>query len=279
MWLLFAATAGIFYSAESLLGRFLLREQKDAWAFSFFYSVIGTIIALPFMLASPQLPTKILPWLLAVIIGLLIVAHNLLLFKSTNYLEASVVGSLSKIRFIWIFVMGIVFLNTSFSWPKLFGTIFTIAAGIVIIHKFKRPQSATGITLILSATIFNATIIILTKYLLDSFNVVSLTFFATFLPAALFNFVLMPHAFKRTKALFKTDWRVICLACGLGAVANLGLNKALSLHEPNGVVIIGEVFLVLVLAGEHIILKEKEQLWVKLCSIALAIVGAILIQV
>jgi drug/metabolite transporter (DMT)-like permease len=277
MWLVFAAAAGVFYSCESLLHRFLLRDQKDAWAFSFFYSFIGAAIALPFMLAAPQLPGEALPWLLAVLVGLLIVAHNLLVFKSSNYLEASIVGSLAKIRFVWIFVLGIVFLDSSFSWPKLLGVVITIAAGVVIIHSFKRPKSLTGVALVLGATVFNALIVILTKYLLDSFNVASLTFFVTFLPAAIFNFLLMPRALARTKNLFKTDWRVICAACGLGAFANLALNKALSLHEASSVVIIGEVFLVLVLAGEHIILKEKEHLWIKLLSILLAIGGAMLI--
>ena len=279
MWFLFAALSGLLYSGESLLQRFLLRDQKDAWAFSFFYSLIGTVIALPFMLADAQLPTSWVPWLLAVVVGLLIVGNNLLVFKSSNYLEASIVGSLSKIRFVWIFVLGILFLDSSFSWPKLFGTVLAIAAGVVIIHSFKRPKSLVGIALVLGATLFNASIIILSKYLLDSFNVASFTFFATFLPAAIFNFLLMPQAFKRTKRLFKSDWRVIVVACSLGAFANLALNKALSLHDANSVVVMSEIFLVLVLAGEHILLKEKEHLWIKLLSIALAISGAILMQI
>ena len=261
------------------MGRYLLRDQKDAWAFSFFYSLIGKAVALHFILAAPKIPHAILPWSLAFIVGLLIVVHNLMIFKSSNYLEASVVGSLSKIRYIWIFVMGIIFLDSTFSWAKLLGVISTITAGIVIIHKFKKPKSASGVTLVLAATLFNATVVILTKYLLGSFNAASLTFFATFLPATILNFILMPKALERTRKLFKSDWRIICAACGLGAIANLAINKALSLHEPNGVVIIGEVFLVVVLAGEHIVLKEKEQLWVKLASIAFAIIGAILIQI
>lgn len=279
MWLLFASLAGIFYSIESLMGRYLLRDQKDAWAFSFFYSLIGTTVALPFMLAAPKLPNTLLPWALSIIIGLLIVAHNLMIFRSSNYLEASVAGSLGKVRYIWIFVLGIVFLDSTFSWAKLLGVIFTISAGVIIIHRFKKPKSASGVWLVIGATLFNAAVVILTKYLLNSFNPASLTFFATFLPATILNFILMPKALSRTKKLFRSDWRIISAACAFGAIANLALNKAFSLHDPSSVVIIGEVFLIVVLTGEHIILKEKEQLWVKLASIAFAIIGAILIQV
>ena len=66
--------------------------------------------------------------------------------------------------------------------------------------------------------------------------------------------------------------------CAVGAVANLVLNLALSLNDATSVMVVSEVFLVLILAGEHILLKEKEQLWVKFGSIALAVAGAIIIQ-
>lgn len=137
----------------------------------------------------------------------------------------------------------------------------------------------TGIILVLLSTVFAALIIILTKYLLNSFNTVSLTFFATFLPAMILNFILMPKATSRIKALFRDDWRIVLITCGIGTFANLALNQALSLQDASSVVIISEVFLILVLVGEHIILKEKDQLWVKLLSIVLAITGAILIQI
>jgi drug/metabolite transporter (DMT)-like permease len=279
MWLLFTALSGALYTGEGLLQRFLLRSQKDAWAFSFFYSLVGTVVSLPFMLSAPRLPSSPSVWLLALAVGALIVVHNLLIFKASNHLEVSLVGSLAKLRLAWIFILGIVFLGSPFSWAKLFGTILTMLAGIVIIHRFKRPDSLTGVSFVLSATIFNAAIIILSKYLLGSFNAVSLTFFATFLPATILNFILMPRAISRIKKLFRDDWRIVLLACGLGSLANLALNQALSLHDAASVVVISEVFLVLTLVGEHILLKEKEQLWVKIVSVLLAVGGAVLIQI
>ena len=279
MWFFFAALTGILYTAEMLVGRFLLRNQKDAWAFSFFYSLVGTVITLPFMLVDFNVPHHFNPWALAALVGVLIVIHNLLLFKASNHLEASLVGTLAKLRLAWVFILGIIFLGVAFSWSQLIGTILTILAGAVIIHKFKRPESMTGIILVLSSTILAASIIITTKYLLHSFSVASLTFFATFLPAAILNFILMPRARARIKKLFRDDWRIVLLACGLGTFANLALNKALSLHDASSVVIISEVFLILVLVGEHVFLKEKEQLWVKVVSVVLAVLGAIFIQV
>jgi uncharacterized membrane protein len=279
MWFFFAALTGVLYTAEVLAGRFLLRSQKDAWAFSFFYILVGTAITLPFMLADFNVPRQLNLWGLAMLVGALIVTHNLLMFKASNHLEASLVGTLGKLRLAWVFVFGIIFLGAAFSWSQLLGTTLAILAGAVIIHKFKRPESMTGIILVLSSTVFAALIIITTKYLLRSFSVASLTFFATFLPATILNFILMPRARARIKKLFRDDWRLVLLACGLGTFANLALNKALSLHDANSVVVISEVFLILVLVGEHTLLKEKEQPWVKVASVVLAILGAVLIQV
>lgn len=277
MWFIFSALAGLLYTGESLLQRHFLRKQKDAWAFSFFYSLVGTIVSFPFMLALPVLPTSIGPWLGALLVGLLIVGNNLLLFKAANHIEASVIGTLFKLKFVWIFALSIILLGTAFEWTKLAGVVLTIAAGLVIIHRFKRPKDNTGVSLVLLATLFNALLIIGSKYLLDYFNAPSLTFFASFLPALLFNFILMPSATSRIRSMFKADARVVFGICAVGALANLALNKALSLHDATSVIIISEVFLVLVLAGEHIVLKEKEQLWIKLGSIVLAVAGAVMI--
>jgi drug/metabolite transporter (DMT)-like permease len=231
------------------------------------------------MLRAPVVPHGVGIWALAMLMGLLIVGSNLLMFKASNHLEASLIGTFSKLRLVWVFILGVVLLHAPFSWQELGGTVLAIAAGLVIMHNFKRPNSSAGISLVLWATLFTASIIILTKYLLGSFNVGSLTFFVTFFPAVIFNFIFMPHAAARIKKLFKEDWPVVLPACSFGTFANLALNQALSLHDASGVLVINEVFLILVLVGEHIFLKEKEYLWVKLLSVALAIAGAIIIEI
>jgi drug/metabolite transporter (DMT)-like permease len=161
----------------------------------------------------------------------------------------------------------------------LLGTILAVCAGWIILHSFKRPDSAKGISFVLIMSVANATIIVLFKYLLSSYNAASLTFFADFLPATIFTLILMPGAAARIKNLFKDDWRVVFLACALGALSNLALNAALSLHDAASVLVVNEAFLVLLLVGEHVYLKERERAWVKLTSVILATAGAILIDI
>lgn len=115
MWLFCALLAGVFYTIQGLLTRNLLRGQKDSWAFSFYFSLIGALVSLPFMLYDPVLPSSWQPWLLAPIVGLFIVGQNLINFKAYNYVEASLLGAISKFRLVWVFVFSIILTQTSFS--------------------------------------------------------------------------------------------------------------------------------------------------------------------
>lgn len=278
MWLIYALVSGAFFTGESLITRHVLRQGKDAWAFSFYFSLIGAIVTFPFFLASPKLPHTLMPWLLAIVVALLLVGNNLLMFKTFNVLEASLSGAILKFKLVWIFIFSIIFLGTPFSWQKMIGTILATCAGIVIIHNIRKPKTVSGVSYALTATVFNAALIILLKYLLGWFSPASLTFIPTFLLPAILNFALMPNAKQRVIKIYKEDGRMLTLACSLGAFANLALNKSLALGEATSVLVVIEAFLVLTLVGEHIFLKEKEHAWVKITAVVLATGGAILIR-
>ncbi len=69
-------------------------------------------------------------------------------------------------------------------------------------------------------------------------NVVSFTFFATFLPALVPNFLLMSRARVRIALLYRQDrWRVVLL-CTLSCAANLALSKALALRDASSVLVV-----------------------------------------
>lgn len=279
MWIVLALISGAFATAENLLVRHTLRAKRDVWAFSLFYSLVGAVITLPFMFYHLVLPQTIGSWLLLGLVALLIVGNNYLLFKAAGQLEASLVGSLLKLRLVWVFIFGITLLHDPFSWTKFAGTVAALLAGWVILHGFKRLKSYAAVMVVVAATLFNAGVVVLAKYLLESFSVGGLTFIGFFLLPLIINAVAMPRMADRARALYRADGRVVILACAFGALCNLAINGALALRDASSVIIILEVFLILTLVGEHIWLKEKEYVWVKIASVALAVAGAILIQI
>jgi len=68
----------------------------------------------------------------------------------------------------------------------------------------------------------------------------------------------MPQALTRIKGISKPTGRLYSGVC-LWYVRKPSLNAALSLHDATSVLVINETFLVLVLVGEHIYLKERER--------------------
>lgn len=277
MWILFALLSGACYTAQGLITRHILRGNKDAWAFSFYFSAIGAIVSLPFMFYNMKVATSLNGWGLMLLVGLLIVVQNLLNFKSTNTLEASIQGSITKFRLVWVFIFGILLLNEEFSWFKLVGTVLTVLAGIIIMNKFRKPESFIGIIWAFLATIVYAVVIVFYKYLFFSFNTASLTFFIFLIPAII-NVLIMPKSLVRIATMWKEHKIPVLWACGFGGLANLAMNQSLAIGEASKALVIIEAFLITTLIGEHIFLKERAHLLTKIAAVALATTGAILIR-
>lgn len=278
MWIFFALLAGVFYTSSSLITRYILKNEKnDVWAFSFFFSAVGALVSFPFMITNLKVATTIQPWLIMLLVGGLIVAQNLLNFASSKYLSASVTGSVGKFRLVWVMILGILILHESSSAFKIIGTILTVMSGIIVMKKLSKPKNIKGIIFAFMATAFYAVVIILYKQLFASFNSQSLTFFIFFIPAVI-NVLIMPNSINRIYSLGKANLGMIFLGCGLGGIANLAMNHSLSLGEAGKVLVMIESFLVITLIGEHIFLKEKENLITKIVAVVCATVGAVFIR-
>lgn len=277
MWLLLAFTAGLLLTIQDLFSRKILKSGQDAWAFSFYFSLTGMLVSLPFFIAQPQLSSSLLDWSWVVIMGGLIVLHNFLNFRATNYLEASVKGSVLKLRLVWVILFATVFLGESITVWKILGTIATIAAGLVIQQQFKKPSSQIGLALAVGSTVVYGIVNIIVKDLLASFNSGTLTFFIFAIPTAL-NYLLMPNRNQRIMQLLKDNGPVIWLACSFGGFANIAMNHALGLNQVSRVIVVIEAFLIILLIGEHFILKERDHLWKKVMAVVLALCGALLLQ-
>ena len=279
MWLLLSFISGLLFSSQQILTRYVLKGSgKDAWAFSFFASAVGTLVSLPFILLKPQFGLSVNVWIVMIMVGLLIVLHNWFTFKSASYLPPSITGSLTKFRLIWIFIIGIVILGEAFSFGKVAGTLMIIIAGAVIVNLSKKEWSSTGIIYIFIATLIYGVLIMLYKFLYKEFNADSLTFFIFFIPA-LFNLMIMPKALIRIKRLYQTDGLKVISACIFGGLATIAMNYGLFLGEASRVVVIIESFLMITLAGESIFLKEKISLKIRLASVLLTVFGAVLVIV
>jgi drug/metabolite transporter (DMT)-like permease len=277
MWLICALVAGVLFTASSLLTRRILKGNKDSWAFSFYYSVVGAIISMPFALSSLQIPNTFSPWLLMFFVGLLIVAQNFLNFKSANFIPASVTGTISKFRLVWVFILGLLLSQEVFGWNKLIGVVFMIIAGFVLLYKQTGVPDKVGIMYAFSSTFFYAVVIVMYQYLFQSFNSQSLTLFIFVFPA-LINLLIMPNRFVRIRDLFMAYRVPLIVACACGGFGNLAMNYALAQGNSTSTLVIIESFLIITLVLEGIFIKEKGNLIRKIVATLLAVIGAVIIR-
>jgi drug/metabolite transporter (DMT)-like permease len=278
MWLFYALIAGLFYTGSNLITRRLLKnDTNDAWAFSFFFSAVGALVSLPFMLVNLKISSTLQPWLIMFIVGILIVVQNLFNFASAKYIAPSISGSITKFRLIWVMLLGIIILHETSNNFKILGTVFTVLSGLIIMKQLVRPKDFRGILYAFLATVFYAIVIILYKFLFTSFNTPSLTFFIFFIPMFL-NLLIMPDSLKRIIKLAKENSKMVLVGCGMGGLANLAMNQGLSMGEASKTLVIIESFLVITLIGEHLILKERENVIIKIIAVIFATLGAVFIR-
>lgn len=277
MWFVFSLLSGLLSTGNGLITRKVLRAKKDAWAFSFYYSAVGALISLPFLINQFKATSSVTMWVFMLIVGVLVVIQNFLVLKATNFLEASLQGVILKFRLVWVFIFGVIILHETFSLSKTIGTILVILSGILLINKYNKPKSIKGIIFSLGSTLLFGIVIICYKFLFKDFNSQTLTFFIFLIPTII-NLIIMPNSVHRVFKLAKEDGLFVIFACTLGAFANLAMNYALSIGEASKVLVIIEAFLIITLIGEHLFLKERNHILIKIITVVIVIIGAILIR-
>lgn len=279
MWLLFALLSGFFYTGLNLFQRHILKgNDSDPFAHSFFFSLVSMIVVAPFMLYNPQFATDLFSWLLVLVMGVFVAVQNFLSFSGTKFASLSIVGTIAKLRIIWVFLLGLLLAYEIWSPYKGLGILLTVIGGIIMVLRFNQKAEFKGILFAFFATFFYAAVIIIYTPLLQSFNVVTLTFLLFAVPTVI-NLFAMKNVVSRIQTSYKREsWKLIVVGF-LSGLANLTIIAAINLGEASRVLVITEAFFILVLLGEHFILKEKTGVVRKSVAASFATIGAILMRI
>ncbi len=278
MWYVFALAAGVLYTASILLTRRSLNKGGDPWVFSFYFSAIGALVSIPFVFVGLQASATFLPWAFLLITAALVVFHNFLNFTALKHLNASVHGTFYKLRLVWSFLLGIIFLQESWTALTLVGVAATVTAGALLLWKKGEPVSKVGLLFVFGSSVVNVLALLLYKQLFADFNVGTLTFMMFFVPAIL-NALIIPNFWQKAAGATKNHVWTLGIACTLGGFANLAMNQSIALGQVTGTLVIIEACLIFILAGEHFFLKERKDLFRKAAAVLLATIGAICILV
>ncbi len=288
--LILALIAGALYTGSNLVARKVLKDGSDAWSYSFIFSSIGLIVTLPLLLveylaaafnnterlseSAGHEPSLLI--LVVIAMGLIVVAHNAALFSANNYISPSVNGSIYKLRLIWLALIGTVFFQESLTDGLKLGTLLVVASGVILAGGMKGKKSLLGITLVAAASVFYAVGLSASKFLLTDLTSLQVTTLVFAVPAAL-NLPIIYRRRERFLALWQKHKKLVLMGGVLGAFANICVFAALATENISVVPLLIEAFLVVTFAGEIIILRERENLKLKLLAVALSILGSILV--
>jgi drug/metabolite transporter (DMT)-like permease len=283
MWFILALIAGIFFAINSLMIRYYFKKHHDEWIFSFFFSFGIMLLFLPFFIyyvSNFGVSIKdIYFWIGMLLIGIMLVINNILGFKASKIIGATTQNVVGKLKLLWIIIAGLVIFNEVITIQKIIGMILIICASFLIIDYSNWKASRKGIIFIIVAGIASAIYGVLLKETLLISNIITVSFFACVIPA-IFNALLTPNFFNSAKKVITNKQKVMWIAsiCCVGGIANIAMIKALSYDVLAGVYFVMDASLIVIIFGEHFLLKERERLWWKASALVLAIIGAILIH-
>jgi drug/metabolite transporter (DMT)-like permease len=277
MWFIYALITGIFFAINGLIIRYYAKKNKDSLITSFYFSFFSAVLLLPFFIYEFKVPLNLVFWGGILLIGVVLVVGNMFSFRAAQLLGASTQNTIGKIRLLFMVLAGVVLFNEVLTLKMVIGMILILAASILVIDYRNWHASKKGVLFIIIATMTSPIYAIVLKSIIGDSGVFTVTFLVCLFPAII-NAAVIPNFIDRIK-LKLSDFKVLILIAVVGVIANLSLIKALSYNSLAGIYFIIDASLVVILFGEHFVLKEKERLAWKTIAVVLAIAGAVLIQV
>jgi drug/metabolite transporter (DMT)-like permease len=275
MWILYALIGSIASAISSLFAKRAVLDIKDSWMRSFYFSLFGTIIVLPFFIWEFSLPSTWSEIILLILCGGVVVLANYTIFKAYNYLPASTISVIAKLKLVWIMIAGIIIFGQAFSAKNIIGLIIILSASILISEFKNWKMNRIGIIAVVIATLASTGYALLISNLTKTIEPFSLLFYVCAIPMIL-NAILIPKLVEKTKQTFKHT-KFIILNGIFAMVLNMTYILALK-EEFARFFFLMEAGLILILFGEYFYLKDKSNLYMKTIAVLLAIAGAILLR-
>lgn len=279
-WFLFALISICAMAVANIYQKLAMKEEESdplaaAIFFQFVLAGIMGIFAWFYGFQAP--PFSQFPFNFA-ISAVFYAAGTLLIFKAIKEIEASELAILTAFSAIVTIAGAIIFLGETFSLRQGLGMALIIAA-IILVQKKTGLSGRRGMWLALAGESCYAVAVVSDTHILKVYDAVSYTPVMSLLPGIIL-LALNPQVAGKFKQYAKISYiknlALFSFFYGIQAVCyyaalNMGANA--SQMAP---LFRAEIILTVILAV--IFLKEKDNLWIKFLSAAIAAVGIVLIK-
>lgn len=269
-WLIFALISLISFVVYDVIGRYLATKSEDPRAFAAVINLCIALMAPLILLVDTTMPSQMTPtMILLTLIGLALWAlMGRFEYFAKKHVEASILSITIKIAPVITFVLGVIFLNESFTLSKLAGISLIVVANSLLYLGQKRGAliSKLGIKYI---TILISVLSI--AWLFDAINVkywgvATFTFLSYLAPFVLSAFFPPLKWAVIKKELTLTPWWQFIILGFFSLIGYATLLKAYTLGEASSVTPVATSTTPFVVLAGVILLGERDHLWRKLIA-------------
>jgi drug/metabolite transporter (DMT)-like permease len=285
LWLVYALTAVVLFTALNILQRKISIESKDPRATAVLFNLIAGLIAICIFifngsLRTFRLPTQPMGWLFFI---LAIVCYGFFergRFFAAKLLDVAIFDTILTISLVISFVGSVLIYHEPLTLSKLCGVSLILIALLITAYQPKDPTKkkisplglliATGISILLGLA-----------WLMDKANAIyfSPTTYTAFVWTLPVFCILFPTIPKATYAKeLKTAWWKITLIAGINVVAYLFQLHSIVLAGETRTMPVIQTSILLSTVAAIFILKEKDHLLKKFVCGILAVIGVIFLM-
>jgi bacterial/archaeal transporter family protein len=278
-WLFFSLYAAFAYGVTRLLYRSFMRTAS-AYALAILLAFMGFLWGLPTLLARPEVPTTLFPWMLLLAAGAIWAVIDIVALVSYKFTPVSVREPIVQTELIWASLLAFIILGEPITTLKVIG-IACIFAGMLLVTlhpKFwKASFTSYGVRMTLLTAVLTSVAIIIDKKAVSFFSPEAYNPLGYLLPG-LFLLLFIKGRTEETKRLFRLKWKWLLLASFLSASMYYSVLRAYQLADSSVVYPFIHMGSVIVIIGGMLVFREERvHVTRKVVAAALIVLGALFI--
>ncbi len=277
-WFIFALLAALFFSAQRITSRIILREKGDPVAFTMLHDLLSGLFILPLLLfIDVSFPTNPSTWLFFIIATIFFTFGDVFSYKAVHTLDISTYQIINQLRHVFVLLAGFVFYNESLYLLKILGiTLIIIGAVITLYHRsiVFHKQYNKGIVFTILSALFISLALATDKTILKDFS------FVLYAALSMLGSGVLGSAYLfltgRGGSLVhecKLQGKGILLAALLFSGYKIFIVFSVASGEVSRVVPVTQSSLIFVVLGGILFLKEYNRLWQKLIGVLVISLG------
>ncbi len=275
-WIFLAIIAGLASNAFNFINRYLLKDDEDSTAYTWFYEIMRFFVFALIAIVDWKLVitsySAIIFWLLGVTEWIAAYWY----MKMHEHAHLSISSILSRTRLIWVPILAFFIIHESLKVTDYIGIII-LFGGLCVVVSPKKMMMDKGATYANLAAVMIAFNIVLTKMILPYGSNAVINAAMALIPALLFPFFI-PNSTVRLKKIFHNNLKVKLLAIAVNAISIYVFTAALRFGDSGKVTAVYQGMIIVSILAGIIFLKERTDIGKKLIGAAITIIGVVVLS-